>query len=43
MTTAETFAEDAGLAPHPPGTAAPSRARLLRRFLHNKLGGARGP
>ena len=37
MTTAETFAEDTGLAPHPPGAAAPSRARLLRRFLHNKL------
>ena len=38
MTTAETFAEDVELVPLTPGdTVAPSRARLLRRFLHNKL------
>ena len=37
MTTAETFAEDVVVVPAAPGAPAPSRARLLRRFLSNKL------
>ena len=37
MTTAETFAEDVVVVPAAPGAPAPSRARLLRRFLSNRL------
>jgi ABC-type dipeptide/oligopeptide/nickel transport system permease subunit len=37
MTTAETFAEDAALVVEHADAVAPSRARLLRRFLTNKL------
>jgi peptide/nickel transport system permease protein len=37
MTTAETFAEDVAIVPAAAEGVAPSRARLLRRFLHNKL------
>ena len=37
MTTAETFAEDVVVVPAASGAPAPSRARLLRRFLANKL------
>lgn len=37
MTTAETFAEDVALVTAGADAVAPSRARLLRRFLANKL------